>query len=158
MQRTAPWGKIREVSLALKAIQAQENRESARRKAEEAARKLRDLWLGRAARIVAEDCEETLTYYGFPSAHWRNLRINNPLECLNREICCRTRAVGSFPDGHAALMLVSKRLRYMASQQWGNPTLPEICAPRSSPVTGLATRHQKPVAHKVRAGEDRANL
>lgn len=119
VQRATPRGKIREVSLMLKAIHAQEDRESARRKAEEVAGKLRGLRLDRAARIVAEGCEETLTYYDFPSSHWRNLRTNNPLERLNREIRRRTRVVGSFPDGHAALMLVSARLRYMAGQKWG---------------------------------------
>ncbi|WP_180365370.1 transposase, partial [Desulfovibrio legallii] len=55
----------------------------------------------------------------FPAAHWRHIRTNNPLERLNREIRRRTRVVGSFPDGHAALMLVAARLRYMAGQKWG---------------------------------------
>lgn len=100
-------------------IHAQEDRESARRKAEEMASKLRALRLDRAACIVAEGCEETLTYYDFPSAHWRNLRTKNPLERLNREIRRRTRVVGRFSDGHAALMLVSARLRYMAGKKWG---------------------------------------
>lgn len=49
-----------------------------RRKAEKVPGKLRDLRLDRAARIVAEGCDKTLTYYDFPSAHWRNLRTNNP--------------------------------------------------------------------------------
>lgn len=102
-----------------KAIHAQEGRESAHRKAEELACKLRDLRLARAARIVAEGCDKNLMYYIFPSAHWRNLRTNNPLERLNREIRRRTRVVGSFTDGHAGLMLVSARLRYMAGQKWG---------------------------------------
>lgn len=92
---------------------------SARRKAEEVAGKLRDLRLDRAAGIVGEGCDETLTYYDFPSANWRDLRTNSPLERLNREIRRRTRVVGGFPDGHAALMLVSARLRYMAGQKWG---------------------------------------
>jgi len=60
-----------------------------------------------------------LSYYDFPVAHWRHIRTNNPLERLNREIRRRTRVVGSFPDGHAALMLVAARLRYMAGQKWG---------------------------------------
>ena len=114
-----PRGKIREVSLMLKAIHAQEDKDAARRKAEEVVRKLKELRLERAARVVSEGYEETLSYYDFPSAHWRHVRTNNPLERLNREIRRRTRVVGSFPDGHAALMLVSARLRYMAGQRWG---------------------------------------
>jgi len=68
---------------------------------------------------VESGCDETLSYYDFPVAHWRHIRTNNPLERLNREIRRRTRVVGSFPDGHAALMLVAARLRYMAGQKWG---------------------------------------
>ncbi len=119
VQRMTPRGKIREVSLMLKAIHAQEDKDAARRKAEEVVRKLKELRLERAARVVSEGYEETLSYYDFPSAHWRHVRTNNPLERLNREIRRRTRVVGSFPDGHAALMLVSARLRYMAGQKWG---------------------------------------
>ena len=48
------------------------------------------------------------------------LRTNNVIERLNREIRRRTRVVGSFPDGHSALMLVCARLRHVASNQWGN--------------------------------------
>ena len=103
----------------LKAIHAQEDRASAQRKAEEVMQKLRELRLEKAARTVSEGYRETLSYYDFPSSHWRCIRTNNPLERLNREIRRRTRVVGNFPDGHAALMLVSARLRYMAGQKWG---------------------------------------
>lgn len=80
---------------------------------------MRDLRLYRAARIVAEGCGEPLAHYDFLLAHWRNLRTTNPLERLNRDIRRRTRVVESFPDVHAALMLVRARLRYMAGQKWG---------------------------------------
>lgn len=53
------------------------------------------------------------------SESWRHIRTNNPLERLNREIRRRTSVVGSFPDGRAALMLMSARLRYMAGQKRG---------------------------------------
>ncbi len=36
-----------------------------------------------------------------------------------REIRRRTRAVGAFPDGKSALMLVAARLRYVAGPKWG---------------------------------------
>lgn len=114
-----PRGKAKDVALMLKAIHAQEDREAARQKAQEVARKLKTLRLEKAARIVESGSDETLSYYAFPSTHWRHIRTNNPLERLNREIRRRTRVVGSFPDGHAALMLVAARLRYMAGQKWG---------------------------------------
>lgn len=73
----------------------------------------------KAASVLESGCDETLSYYAFPATHWRHIRTSNPLERLNREIRRRTRVVGRFPDGHAALMLVSARLRYMAGQKWG---------------------------------------
>ena len=36
-----------------------------------------------------------------------------------REIRRRTRVVGSFPDGHSALMLSAARLRHVAGTKWG---------------------------------------
>ena len=41
---------------------------------------------------------------------------------LSREICRRTRVVGSFPGGYSALMLVCARLRHVVGTQWGNKT------------------------------------
>ena len=114
-----PRGKAKEVALMLKAVHAQEDKEAARQKSAEVISKLRAQRLEKAARIVESGCDETLSYYAFPVAHWRHIRTNNPLERLNREIRRRTRVVGSFPDGHAALMLVAARLRYMAGQKWG---------------------------------------
>lgn len=114
-----PRGKAKDVALMLKAIHAQEDKEAARQKAAEVVKKLQALRLDKAAHVVATGCDETLSYYGFPATHWRHIRTNNPLERLNREIRRRTRVVGSFPDGHAALMLVAARLRYMATQKWG---------------------------------------
>lgn len=36
-----------------------------------------------------------------------------------REIKRRTKAIGAFPDGQSALMLVCARLRHVAGTQWG---------------------------------------
>jgi transposase-like protein len=35
-----------------------------------------------AAELIEAGVEETLSYYAFPSEHWRSLRTNNPLERL----------------------------------------------------------------------------
>jgi transposase-like protein len=114
-----PTGKVKEVAAMLKAIHAQEDRESALSKAGAVASKLDGMRLGKAAEIVREGAGETLSYMSFPREHWRSLRTNNPLERLNREVRRRTRVVGAFPDGQSALMLVAARLRHMAGTKWG---------------------------------------
>ena len=114
-----PTGKVREVAAMLKAIHVQEDAQAARQKAEQVVAKLRAMKLSKAADIVENGMDETLSYYSFPSEHWRCLRTNNPLERLMREIRRRTRVVGAFPDGNSALMLVAARLRHVASTQWG---------------------------------------
>lgn len=103
--RAIPSGKVKGVALMLKAIHAQEDRQAARQKTAEVVRKLREMRLLKAAGIVESGGEETLSYYDFPSAHWRHIRTNKPLERLNKEIRRRTRVVGSFPYGHAAMRL-----------------------------------------------------
>ncbi len=114
-----PGGKVKEVAAMLKAIHAQEDRDAAREKARLVIEKLRAMKLRDAAELIEAGVEETLSYYAFPSEHWRSLRTNNPLERLNREIRRRTRVVGTFPDGRSALMLVAARLRYVAASRWG---------------------------------------
>jgi transposase-like protein len=114
-----PKGKIREVVTMLKAIHAQESREEALNKAKVVAKKLEEMKLKKAAQVLREGIEETLTYYAFPAEHWRRIRTNNPLERILREVRRRTRVVGCFPDGQSALMLVAARLRHVAGTKWG---------------------------------------
>jgi transposase-like protein len=114
-----PKGKVKEVAAMLKAIHAQEDRPAAREKADAVIAKLTQMKLSKAAELMAQGVDETLSYYGFPREHWRCLRTNNPMERLNREIRRRTRVVGNFPDGDSALMLVAARLRHVAGTRWG---------------------------------------
>ena len=114
-----PRGKIRDVAMMLKAIHSQESKEAARQKAEQVAQSLRKMKLKAAAKKVEDSIEETLTFMDFPSQHWTRIRTNNTLERLNREIKRRTRAIGAFPDGNSALMLVCARLRHVAGSEWG---------------------------------------
>ena len=114
-----PRTKIREVSRMLKAIHAQEDRDAAIHKAKQVVQRLRDMKLQSAAKKVQESIEETLTYMDFPTQHWTRLRTNNTMERVNREIRRRTRAIGAFPDGQSALMLVCARLRHVAATSWG---------------------------------------
>ena len=94
-----PRNKMKTVALMLKAIHAQESKE--------------------AAKKVEDGIEETLTYMDFPTQHWTRIRTNNAIERLNREIKRRTKAIGAFPDGQSALMLVCARLRHVAAASWG---------------------------------------
>lgn len=111
--------KVREVAAMLKAIHAQEDRKAAAEKTRTVIEKLKQMKLHAAAQRLESGIFETLTYYDFPSQHWRSIKTNNPMERIMREIRRRTRVVGAFPDGESALMLVSARLRYMASTSWG---------------------------------------
>ena len=114
-----PRQKMREVAAMLKAIHAQEDRASAEEKATSVIAKLKAMRLPAAAEVVQQGYAETLSYYNYPDKHWRQLRTNNPLERIMREIRRRTRVVGSFPDGHSALMLATARLRHIAGTKWG---------------------------------------
>ena len=81
------------------------------------------LTVTKAAELVEAKAQETLTYFAFPSNHWRQIKTNNLLERIIREIRRRTRVVGAFPDSHSGLMLVAARLRHIASTKWGKTAL-----------------------------------
>ncbi len=114
-----PKGQVKVVAAMLKAIHAQEDRTAAQEKAKAVADKLEAMKLRAAVKEVREGIEETLTYYAFPDKHYRQIRTNNPLERIMREIRRRSRVVGCFPDGQSALMLAAGRLRYIAGSRWG---------------------------------------
>src|SRR3990170_184896 len=103
----------------LKAIHAQEDKKAAREKADQVIKKLKEMKLLGAVKKVEDAIDETLTYYHFPGEHWIRIRTNNPLERILKEIRRRTRVVGSFPDGHSALMLSAARLRHISGTKWG---------------------------------------
>ena len=114
-----PKGKVKDVAAMLKAIHAQEDREEALAKARNVEKKLVSMKLKKAAELVRDGIEETLSHYYFPREHWRHIKTNNPLERILREVRRRTRVVGAFPDGQSALMLVAARLRHIAGTKWG---------------------------------------
>jgi len=115
-----PKTKMKQVTLMLKAIHAQESKEAAQEKAASIAAKLREMKLLSAAKKVEESVGETLTYMDFPTEHWSRIRTDNLTERVNREIRRHTRAIGAFPDGNSALMLVCARLRHVAASEWGS--------------------------------------
>ena len=114
-----PRGKMREVAAMLKAIHAQEGRESAENKSKDVIDKLRAMKLKAAADLVEKSICETFTYFAYPPQHWLKIKTNNPMERLLKEARRRTKVVGAFPDGNSALMLVAARLRHVSSTTWG---------------------------------------
>ena len=112
----------KEVGAKLKAIFAQEDQEACQRKAEEVAQFLRDNKMKAAATTLESGIQEALTYTSYPHEHWLKIRSNNGIERINREIRRRTNAVGAFPDGNSALMLVCARLRFVSASEWGVKT------------------------------------
>lgn len=72
-----------------------------------------------AAGTMRERLVETLTHTEFPPERWRQIRTNDGIERINREIRRRTRVVGTFPDGNSVLMLVTARLKYVVEHEWG---------------------------------------
>ena len=114
-----PRSRGKEIGTWLKAIFAQESRDACIKKAEEIVKKMRDSKLRSAANTLEKGIGEALTYTAFPHEHWLRIRSNNGIERINREIRRRTDAVGCFPDGNSALMLVCARLRYVSASAWG---------------------------------------
>ena len=115
-----PRNKMKAVAMMLKAVHAQESKGAAREKARQVAEKLKEMKLSAATKKLQDGIEETLTYMDFPTQHWTRIRTNNTIERLNREIKRRTKAIGAFPDGQSALMLVCARLCHVAGTQWGS--------------------------------------
>ena len=113
-----PATKVRDVAHMLKAIHAQESREAAEQKSRTVIEELRAHKMSKAADLVEQAVNETLTYYAFPDIHWQKIRTNNPLERIMREIRRRTRVVGAFPDGQSCLNLAAARLRHIAGTAW----------------------------------------
>lgn len=113
-----PSGKVKQVAAMLKAIHAQESRKECEKKAKSVVLSLKEMKLPKAAKLLEDAMEETLSYTSFPMEHWRRIRTNNPLERLMREIKRRTKVVGCFPDGESALMLAAARLRHVMGTRW----------------------------------------
>ena len=80
-----PAAKVRDVAHMLKAIHAQESREAAEQKARMIIEELKARKMSKAAELVEQAVNETLTYYAFPDIHWQKIRTNNPLERIMRK-------------------------------------------------------------------------
>lgn len=86
-----PRNKMKEASMLLMTIRAQECKASAKKNAEQVADKLRKMKSTLAAKEVVVGIEAMLTIMDFPIQHLTRIRTNNTIEKLNREIKRRTR-------------------------------------------------------------------
>ena len=134
------------VSGALDAIIASDSRASARCRALQLLSDLHEMKLPDGARLLAEVVEKIVTYYAFPRDHWKILRSNYPLMRILRQIRERARVVGPISDLDAAALMVSARLRSVATQ-WSGAAYrldmgalpnPGVAAYRDSPLSGQA--------------------
>ena len=127
----------------LKAIHAQEDRKAAAVKAKAVVAKLTAMKLRKATTLVRETVNQTLTYYAFPSTHWRQIRTNNPLERIIREIRHRTRVVGVFSRWPVRVDAGRGAASSYRGDQVGHETLPRSRAPainRTSAISCVDTQ------------------
>ena len=60
----------------------------------------------KAAESMRDARSDVLAFCSFPSAHWRKVWSNNPLERLNKEVKRRSNVVGIFPNDAAVIRLI----------------------------------------------------
>lgn len=68
------------------------------------------------------DLDQCLTFYLFPSNHWRRIRTSNKLERLNKEIRRRLKVIGRHPDENGCLSLIYHVTTKYAQRQLGFKT------------------------------------
>lgn len=93
------------VAATIRTVFAQPDAASARAQWRRVADGFRDRF-PRLAALLDEAETDVLAYLAFPSAHWRQIWSNNPLERLNKEVKRRGDVVGIFPNEAAVLRLV----------------------------------------------------
>jgi transposase-like protein len=100
-----PKGAQQLVAATIRTVFAQPDALSAREQWRRVADGFRDRF-PRLAGLMDEAESDVLAYLAFPSAHWRQIWSNNPLERLNKEVKRRTNVVGIFPNDAAVIRLV----------------------------------------------------
>ncbi len=93
------------VAATIRTVFAQPDAASAREQWRRVADNFRDRF-PRLADLMDDAESDVLAYLAFPSAHWRQIWSNNPLERLNKEVKRRSDVVGIFPNDGAVIRLV----------------------------------------------------
>lgn len=70
-----------------------------------------------AVTCLMTDLDQCLTFYLFPSRHWKRVRTSNKLERLNKEIRRRLRVIGRHPDETGCLSLIYHITRKYSKNQ-----------------------------------------
>ena len=70
-----------------------------------------------ATERLMQDLDQCLTFYLFPSNHWRRMRTSNKLERLNKELKRRMKVIGRHPDEAGCLSLIYAVAKKYAVQQ-----------------------------------------
>ncbi|MCA9324701.1 IS256 family transposase [Candidatus Saccharibacteria bacterium] len=72
---------------------------------------------GTATQVLLTDLDQCLTFYLFPTHHWKRMRTSNKLERLNKEIKRRLKVIGRHPDETGCLSLIyALSSKYAATQ------------------------------------------
>lgn len=100
-----PKGAQQLVAATIRTVFAQPDATSAREQWRRVADGFRERF-PRLAELMDDAESDVLAYLAFPSAHWRQIWSNNPLERLNKEVKRRSDVVGIFPNDAAVIRLV----------------------------------------------------
>ena len=80
-----------------------------------------------AARVLDQDWDRMVTFYGFPKAHWKHLRTTNPVESPFAAVRLRTTAAKRYKRVERATAVIWKTL-LIAEQTFRRLDAPELLA------------------------------
>lgn len=119
----------------LKAIFYQENREDAEQVALAFCEKYRRAYPS-AVECLWRDYEACLTFYAFPSEHWKAIRTTNVIERVNEEVKRRTHKMGAaFPNEDSCLLMFYAVVKGIKFRRLTMPTVPTMPAIPTLPTT-----------------------
>lgn len=95
-----------EIGAIIRDIYNAPSKEEAKARVKAAVDRCEEKW-PRFSQWMDENCEESMSFYDFPKAHWRRIRTNNTSERLNQEIKRRTSVARLFPNSEAALRVAT---------------------------------------------------
>ena len=135
-----PKGKVKEVAAMLKAIHAQEDRQAAREKAQAVVEKLEAMQLAKAAAIVRDGVDETLSYMAFPREHWTRHSHEQRAGADHAGDSPADARGGQLPGRHQRLMLVAGPAAAHRRDRRASVTVDSGTLARSSHAWTKATR------------------